>query len=124
MSMQIFLQSGNAKLSPIGAGPYGENLEEMRLTAFALVELLARERAGTFDGVGGDFWIGSDRVLDTAKQLFQLAQQRAASLADGSFAFKSMLAYSGSYRTEGAKIIIDVDIAWDESWVGTEQVRT
>ncbi len=39
-------------------------------------------------------------------------------------AFKSMLAYSGMYRTEGAQITITVDIAWDESWTGTEQVRT
>ena len=38
-------------------------------------------------------------------------------------AFRSMLAYSGKYRTEGNKIIIKVDIAWDEFWNGTEQVR-
>ena len=34
-----------------------------------------------------------------------------------------MLAYSGKYRTEGNKIVIKVDIAADESWNGTEQVR-
>ena len=34
-----------------------------------------------------------------------------------------MLAYSGKYRTAGDEIIIAVDIAWDESWNGTEQVR-
>jgi hypothetical protein len=39
-------------------------------------------------------------------------------------AFRSMLAYSGHYRTEGQQIIIKVDIAWDESWIGTEQVRS
>jgi len=39
-------------------------------------------------------------------------------------AFRSMLAYSGYYRTEGQQIIIDVEIAWDESWIGTKQVRT
>jgi Lipocalin-like domain len=38
-------------------------------------------------------------------------------------AFLSMLAYSGTYRVEGSAIFIHVDIAWDESWVGTEQVR-
>jgi hypothetical protein len=38
-------------------------------------------------------------------------------------AFRSMLAYSGKYRTEGNKIVIKVDIAADESWNGTEQVR-
>jgi hypothetical protein len=34
-----------------------------------------------------------------------------------------MLAYSGKYRIDKNKIIINVDIAWDESWNGTEQVR-
>jgi hypothetical protein len=43
--------------------------------------------------------------------------------ADRTAAFRSMLAYSGRYRTEGDKIIIKVDIAWDESWNATEQVR-
>jgi hypothetical protein len=38
-------------------------------------------------------------------------------------AFKSLLAYSGRYRTEENKIIISVDIAADEAWNGTEQVR-
>jgi hypothetical protein len=38
-------------------------------------------------------------------------------------AFKSLLAYSGKYRTEENKIMISVDIAADEAWNGTEQVR-
>ncbi len=42
---------------------------------------------------------------------------------DRSAAFRSMLAYSGRYRAEGDKIIIKVDIAWDESWNGSEQIR-
>jgi len=42
---------------------------------------------------------------------------------DRTAAFRSMLAYSGKYHTEGDKIVIKVDIAWDESWNGTEQVR-
>ena len=42
---------------------------------------------------------------------------------DRAAAFRSMLAYSGKYRIEGNKIIIDVDVAWDETWTGSEQVR-
>ena len=38
-------------------------------------------------------------------------------------AFRSMLAYSGRYRIDGQKVLINVEIAWDESWTGTEQVR-
>ena len=55
----------------------------------------------------------------------QTAQGRKApqSDEDRSAAFQSMLAYSGKYRAEGEKIVIKVDIAWDEAWTGTEQVR-
>jgi hypothetical protein len=55
----------------------------------------------------------------------QTAESRNApqSDEDRSTAFRSMLAYSGKYHVEGKKIIVTVDIAWDESWTGTEQVR-
>lgn len=55
----------------------------------------------------------------------QTAEGRAAPRSDSeqADAFRSMLAYAGRYRTEGGKIVINVDIAWDESWIGTEQVR-
>jgi hypothetical protein len=43
--------------------------------------------------------------------------------ADRTAAFRSMLSYSGRYHVEGDKIAIKVDITWDESWNGTEQVR-
>jgi len=38
-------------------------------------------------------------------------------------AFRSTIAYSGKYRLEGDKFITKVDVAWNEAWVGTEQVR-
>jgi hypothetical protein len=86
MTTQIFFDRRNAvEPAPITDGPYGELLEEMRLGARELIELLARERAGTFDGVGASFWIGRDRLLDKARKLFELAETRAASLKDGSF---------------------------------------
>ena len=33
--------------------------------------------------------------------------------------FKSMFAWGGTYKTEGSKVIFDVNIAWVQSWVGT-----
>ena len=33
--------------------------------------------------------------------------------------FKSMFAWGGSYKTEGNKVVYNVDIAWVPSWVGT-----
>jgi len=38
-------------------------------------------------------------------------------------AFRTMIAYSGRYRVEGGTITTKVDVAWNESWVGGEQVR-
>jgi hypothetical protein len=38
-------------------------------------------------------------------------------------ALRSMISYSGRYRLEGDKVITKVEIAWNESWVGGEQVR-
>ena len=42
---------------------------------------------------------------------------------DRSAAWGSMLAYSGMYRFEGDKFITKVDVAWNEAFVGTDQVR-
>ena len=38
-------------------------------------------------------------------------------------AVRTMIGYSGRYRVEGATITTKVDVAWNESWVGGEQVR-
>jgi hypothetical protein len=36
---------------------------------------------------------------------------------------KYMIAYSGRYTVEGDKVVHHVDISWNESWTGTDQVR-
>jgi hypothetical protein len=36
---------------------------------------------------------------------------------------KYMYSYSGRYTVEGEKVIHHVDVSWNESWTGTEQVR-
>lgn len=38
-------------------------------------------------------------------------------------AFRSMIAYSGRYRIEGNTVTTKVEVAWNEAWVGGEQVR-
>lgn len=43
--------------------------------------------------------------------------------ADTIAAFRSLIAYSGIYRLEGDKWITQVDVAWTEAWVGSEQMR-
>ena len=34
-----------------------------------------------------------------------------------------MLAYTGRLRLDGERFIVDVDAAWNKTWIGTEQVR-
>ena len=38
-------------------------------------------------------------------------------------ALKTMIAYTGRYRVEGGTVVTKVEAAWNEAWVGTEQVR-
>jgi hypothetical protein len=38
-------------------------------------------------------------------------------------ALGSMIAYTGRYRVEDGKVITKVEAAWNEAWVGGEQVR-
>ena len=42
---------------------------------------------------------------------------------DRAAALKSMIAYTGRYRVENGKVITKVEAAWNEAWVGGEQVR-
>ena len=43
-------------------------------------------------------------------------EERAAAL-------RTMISYSGRYRLEEGKVVTRVEAAWNEAWVGTEQVR-
>ena len=38
-------------------------------------------------------------------------------------ALQTMIAYTGRYRVEEGKVITKVEAAWNEAWVGGEQVR-
>lgn len=42
---------------------------------------------------------------------------------DRAKALRSMIAYSGRYRVEDNKVVTKVEVAWNEAWVGGEQVR-
>jgi hypothetical protein len=55
-------------------------------------------------------------VTSDGRKVPQTTDEQAA-------AFRSMIAYTGKYRVEKDKFITTVDLAWNEAWVGTEQVR-
>lgn len=62
---------------------------------------------------------GRTFVILTAdgRKVPQTEQERAAALI-------SMSAYTGKYRLEGDKFITKVDVASNEAWRGTDQVRS
>lgn len=35
--------------------------------------------------------------------------------------YKSMYAYSAKFRTEGNRLIFDIDASWNETWTGTQR---
>ena len=52
------------------------------------------------------------------------AQTKPVTEADQAEAFQKLLAYSGRYRVEPPdRLVVTVDIAWFEPWVGSEQAR-
>jgi hypothetical protein len=38
-------------------------------------------------------------------------------------ALQTMIAYTGRYRVEGGNVVTRVEAAWNEAWVGTDQIR-
>jgi len=47
----------------------------------------------------------------------------AQTTEDRAALFASMVAYSGTYRVEPDKFVTKVDVSWNETWTGTDQVR-
>lgn len=37
--------------------------------------------------------------------------------------FKTMIAYGGTFKVDGGRVVHNVDISWNENWTGTAQVR-
>ena len=105
----------------MGAEP-GKLIGAWKLVSCFMEDVVTKERKPVWgDRPNGYIVLTSDGrwiVVQTAqgRKAPQTNEERSA-------AFQSMLAYSGKYRTDGNKIVIKVDIAWDESWNGTEQVR-
>jgi len=118
------LDSGSL-LSPRSPSADGE--DKLRGTWRLISCVMEDVETGERNAVWGEHPNGSLVLTLTGRWIVvQTAEARTVPQTDENraAAFRSMLAYSGRYRTEGEKIIITVDVAWDEGWNGTEQVRT
>jgi hypothetical protein len=92
-----------------------------RLVSFYTEDVQTKERVNAYgEHPKGHVAITSDRVFAfvtaDGRKAPQTPEEQAA-------AFRSMISYTGKYRLEGDKLITTVDLAWNESWVGTEQMR-
>jgi hypothetical protein len=93
-----------------------------KLTSFARKEVATGNTAATYGEhpSGYAYYTKAGRFL-----IFAVTQDRKKNeKADPTDAervelFKSMFAWGGTYKTEGNKVIYNVDIAWVQSWVGT-----
>jgi hypothetical protein len=56
-------------------------------------------------------------VITAQDRKFGTSVEEKAALWD------SMIAYTGSYRVDGDRLITSVDTSWNENWNGTQQVR-
>ena len=54
------------------------------------------------------------------------AEQRkfGQSVEEKAALWDSLSTYTGPYRLDGSKIIVSVDVSWNESWNGTQVTRT
>ena len=94
-----------------------------KLTSFVRKEVATGKSATTYGEhpLGYAYYTKGGHFL-----IFAVAQDRkknekiaAPTDAERIELFKSMFAWGGIYKTEGSKVIFDVDIAWVQSWVGT-----
>jgi hypothetical protein len=126
MMMRLFL-AALVSLLPLSLCEAGENplLGAWRLTSFVRVladggsyDQLGPRPDGyilyTSDGRMSALLVDSDRAAP--KQTPPTEAERAA-------LHGSMIAYAGTYRIEGNKVIHHIEVAWDQARIGSDQVR-
>lgn len=92
-----------------------------KLTSFAVESIESKERRNVYgEKPTGYLVITPERftaiITGEGRKPPQTDEDRLSN-------FRNMLAYTGPYRIEGNQLTTMVDVAWNESWTGTEQVR-
>ena len=103
----------------------GEDLSSIvgtwKLTSFVRKEMATGRSAAAYGEhpPGYAYYTKGGRFLIFAVSQDRKKNETFATDAQRVELFKSMFAYGGTYKTEGNKLIYNVDIAWVQSWVGT-----
>jgi Lipocalin-like domain len=84
---------------------------------------LSRSRTCSIDGLNALWPVWHDRCGPAGSASARPAGP-VPTPAEAEALFRSLIGYSGTYTVEGDKVTHHVDISWNESWSGTDQVRT
>ena len=92
-----------------------------KLTSFVLESIESKERRNVY----GERPTGYLVITPERFTAIITAEGRKAPQTDEDrvLNFRNMYAYTGLYRVEGNQLTTKVDVAWNEAWKGTEQVR-
>ncbi len=122
MKMLMFV----AALLPAAALADGSLLGTWKLQSYVREVLPSGERSNTF-GDRPDAYL--TYTADGRMHAILIMDNRAAphelvpSDAERAKLQSTMVAYAGTYTLESDKVIHHVDISWNQSWTGTDQVR-
>ena len=92
-----------------------------KLESFVVESVETKERRNVYgEKPNGYLVITPDRLMTVitgqGRKAAQTDEERAALM-------RTMFAYTGNYKVEGDRLTTKVEVAWNESWVGTDQTR-
>ena len=100
-------------------------LGSWRMTSWVTRDVATGERRDALgDNPQGSVVYSPERVTFLIVKNNRIRPERLPPTAEEKIAlFDTMFAYSGSYTVEPDRVVHHVDMSWNESWSGTEQVR-
>ena len=99
----------------------GELVGVWKLTAFVTESVQTKERRNVYGEKPAGYLIITPERFTAI--LTGEGRKPPETDEDRLFSFRTMFAYTGLYRVEGDRLTTKVDVAWNEAWRGTDQVR-
>jgi hypothetical protein len=118
----ITLLGGTVAAWPFAAGAEQADLIGVwKLTSFVVESVQTRERRNVYGENPDGYLIITPERLTTI--VTGDGRRPPQTDEDRLFSFQNMVAYTGRYQIEGNRLTTKVDVAWNEAWKGTNQLR-